>query len=181
VTGGTGDIKPQWMVLNSSVITTAQYTSNKFPLPSNRFGNTKGSSVIVEILKAQWFGQMANLADTAETVVGIISTSQLRTTTDACTLATIEDDFSNANVLDGVVRNEVVTTSGQKSTVLPIVHDLTDNNGNGILVATDNIFLTTGGLSIANVGVMTVRLLYRFVKVTLAEYIGIVQGQSSSG
>jgi hypothetical protein len=66
------------------------------------------------------------------------------------------------------------------------IHDLTDGAGHGILVATDNIWLTgqlivaaPGGISVIASGVVFCDIFYRFKKVTLQEYIGIVQSQQS--
>lgn len=64
-------------------------------------------------------------------------------------------------------------------------HDLTDGAGHGVLVATDNVFLTLQtalssiiGTSVGGItGVAECAILYRFKEVGLAEYIGIVQSQ----
>lgn len=65
------------------------------------------------------------------------------------------------------------------------IHDLTDGAGHGILVATDQIFLTqqTGLTSMGGstadtiTGFVQADLIYRFKEVKLQEYIGIVQSQ----
>lgn len=64
--------------------------------------------------------------------------------------------------------------------------DFTDGAGHGILIATDNIFLTIvaqgasiDGVSYNFAGQGRVDLLYRFKEITLQEYIGIVQSQQS--
>lgn len=65
-------------------------------------------------------------------------------------------------------------------------HDLTDGAGHGVLVATDNIFLTlqtaatvvgASATITAATGFGECAILYRFKEVGLAEYIGIVQSQ----
>lgn len=65
------------------------------------------------------------------------------------------------------------------------VHDLTDGAGHGILVATDNIFVSCS-ISVGSVfvtqadaatGAASCNILYRFKEIALAEYIGIVQSQ----
>lgn len=66
------------------------------------------------------------------------------------------------------------------------IHDLTDGAGHGLLVATDSIWLTQY-LSIAAAGSIgftssigtIAEIIYRFKKVTLQEYIGIVQSQQN--
>lgn len=62
-------------------------------------------------------------------------------------------------------------------------HDLTDGAGHGVLIATDNVWLTAflnGAVpDIGTTAALNVYadLLYRFKKVTLQEYVGIVQSQ----
>lgn len=71
----------------------------------------------------------------------------------------------------------------------PDFHDLTDGAGHGLLVATDNIWLTcyataatadAGENAVLNVATVNADLIYRFKEVSLQEYIGIVQSQQSS-
>lgn len=64
----------------------------------------------------------------------------------------------------------------------PVIHDLTDGAGHGILVATDSIFF--GVLNPAGYGAgganslgAEANLLYRWKDVSIEEYIGIVQSQ----
>lgn len=62
---------------------------------------------------------------------------------------------------------------------------MTDGAGHGVLVATDNIYLTLQtalssviGSSVGGIqGFGEAAILYRFKEVGLAEYIGIVQSQ----
>lgn len=63
-------------------------------------------------------------------------------------------------------------------------HDLTDGAGHGVLIATDNIYFTlystcsaTGTATTSVQANATLALLYRFKRVNLQEYIGIVQSQ----
>lgn len=63
------------------------------------------------------------------------------------------------------------------------IHDLTDGAGHGVLIATDNVWLTAWlNGAVPDIGTTAqlnvyAELLYRFKKVTLQEYIGIVQSQ----
>jgi len=54
---------------------------------------------------------------------------------------------------------------------------LTDNMGNGILIATDRIFVVGGSFGSALVARATCKILYRQTNVGVMEYIGIVQSQ----
>lgn len=62
-------------------------------------------------------------------------------------------------------------------------HDLTDGAGHGVLIATDNIwctaFINGACPDIGTTASATIfaDLLYRFKKISLQEYIGIVQSQ----
>lgn len=65
----------------------------------------------------------------------------------------------------------------------PIVHDLTDESGHGVVVGTDNLYMFMSSRycvgNVADPGMTGIaRILYRFKEVGLAEYIGIVQSQS---
>lgn len=64
------------------------------------------------------------------------------------------------------------------------IHDLTDGAGHGLLVATDNIWLSHAltvncpGIAFqTGSGQVTCEIIYRMKKITLAEYVGIVQSQ----
>jgi len=68
------------------------------------------------------------------------------------------------------------------------IHDLTDGAGHGILIATDQIFLTqqtslacltASGTADSITGFVQADLIYRFKEVKLQEYIGIVQSQQN--
>jgi hypothetical protein len=83
-------------------------------------------------------------------------------------------DYINRQLVAGVApTNELLVDE-------PIYHNLNDGDGNGVLVATDNLYITL----ITNVATATgainnalARILYRWKEVSLEEYIGIVQAQ----
>lgn len=57
--------------------------------------------------------------------------------------------------------------------------DLTDGAGHGIIVATDNIYVTLFSAGTGVAAEVDVKIMYRFKNVALAEYIGVVQSQQS--
>lgn len=61
----------------------------------------------------------------------------------------------------------------------PIEFDLTDGAGHGILVAVDKFYAQIHSTYVAwgGTGGIDFKFLYRFKKVSLAEYVGIVQSQ----
>lgn len=60
-----------------------------------------------------------------------------------------------------------------------VTQDFTDNAGNGILIATDNLYMCIGSENTGGSDDMTWKLLYRFRTVPVIEYVGIVQSQQS--
>ncbi len=60
---------------------------------------------------------------------------------------------------------------------MPIVIDTTDTDGNGILVATDRLFIVGGNLSGIVAATYVAKIMYRLVEVGITEYVGIVQSQ----
>lgn len=68
------------------------------------------------------------------------------------------------------------TGVGYNQDVFQVI-DLTDGDGHGILVATDNIYFQVTSNGFAGAQEQSAKLLYRFKEVSLVEYIGIVQSQ----
>jgi len=70
-----------------------------------------------------------------------------------------------------------ITTSGVTQEVQPTEFDLTDGAGNGVLIATDQVFFEG---STDNAGSATnswAKILYRVYNASVLEYVGIVQSQ----
>ena len=60
---------------------------------------------------------------------------------------------------------------------MPVIIDLTDNNGNGLLIATDKLFIVFANLNGTVVGSAVAKVKYRLSNVGITEYVGIVQSQ----
>jgi hypothetical protein len=74
----------------------------------------------------------------------------------------------------------IVNTGSVNTTFMPmaIMKKLTDSNGHGLLVATDQLFMNVDTQNTAQKTFSAVaRVGYRFKDVGLTEYIGIVQSQ----
>jgi len=69
--------------------------------------------------------------------------------------------------------------AGGVNSTWPVRFDLTDQNGNGILIATDQIFVVMAHLGAAVNAQATAKVTYRIVNVGIQEYVGIVQSQTS--
>jgi len=74
------------------------------------------------------------------------------------------------------------SSTGRVDIEFPIQIDLTDGAGHGMLVATDNLYLTifAASATVPFTGAVTCKCMYRFKKVSLQEYIGIVQSQQTA-
>ena len=71
-------------------------------------------------------------------------------------------------------------TSGLNVLIMPLRLDLTDKNGYGQLVATDRLNLSGTAVGQAAATSFVWRIYYRYVTVTVEEYIGIIQSQLTS-
>ena len=189
LTGGTGDVNPQWL-RTQFVTTTASpgVLSLQIPLPIQRLHNASGRAQIVEILKVMWNTDI-NLLDAGNPMLtyggyGILSTKQAPAAGLPLFDGSIIDYVERFVTSSGLLGASSTGNSGWIfETEHPYVHDLTDGAGHGILVATDNIFLTSqqvgagGDENPATDFSVQAFILYRFKDVSLAEYIGIVQSQ----
>jgi hypothetical protein len=59
----------------------------------------------------------------------------------------------------------------------PLVLDVTDGAGHGVLIATDSIYAQVNSANTATTNTVYFKLLYRFKEVNIIEYVGIVQSQ----
>jgi len=175
VTGGTGDIKPQFFT-KGFVIAADQYTVDNPVLPVPRFGSVKNKATIFEVLKVLWYITGASLNDQQAKYWFYLSTSSSRTTTLTSTDATQAVDIVDPKTFALASINQTLATSGSISSFTPVVVDMTDNNGNGILVATDSIYAISGNVG-GTAGTVCCKILYRLVDVGIQEYVGIVQSQ----
>ena len=176
LTGGTGDVNPQWLNLFSTNNPGTSYTEGGFPIPIQRLPDS-GKAQVMEILKVEWgLGAQVNVmaVTAAAWFSAYLTTRSFGTTepTGALQNGTVISKW-NINYYFG---------SGVGVTALletPKINDLTDGAGHGILVATDNIYLGYIASAAAEpiAGTFTCRVLFRWKNVSLAEYIGIVQSQ----
>lgn len=178
VTGGTGDIKPQ--ILTEQVIQPAvdDYSVLQIVLPVPRFGGVRTKSTIFEILKVYWYPGMEDDADINKQMFGFLATTNLgRTNGDTSSTATFAVDILQSNIISAYSYSRFTSTNGGSARIMPITQDLTDNNGNGVLVATDKMFLIMGSSGETTLTSLTAKVLYRTVNVGIDEYVGIVQSQ----
>jgi len=102
--------------------------------------------------------------------------SQMRLNLSTKNFGTTNVSFSEPSVFAGFSRNTNITTSGTFQPTLE-VFDCTDGSGNGILVATDNIYAQLNSTTTGVVNAARIKILYRVYAASVQEYVGIVQGQ----
>lgn len=202
LTGGTGDVNPQWFRIGTATGGTItadalnHWITVQAPVPINRLQQQGGKAIVMEVLKARWTLITAyniNIAtsnSSARFATGYLSTR-------APSGVPTGEPFSliplSGQVVDllGVAQYITFVPGGPliqsgPEPVNPVYHDLTDNAGHGVLIATDNVWVTVqvavqdfGSSPPATISSFSAEcdLLYRFKEVTLQEYIGIVQSQ----
>lgn len=181
VTGGTGDVKPQILTISSGQATAADdYVTDRLPLPVPRFGTMKSKATILEFLWVDWYIDIRDIGDTTSISWAFLSTTALRTDDETSTLATLNEDVLDPRTFALALLNRNFTTSGLSQFYMPFHIDLTDNNGNGILVATDSIVITHGNVNGTLAGSAIAKIGYRLVNVGITEYVGIVQSQQAT-
>lgn len=148
-------------------------------LPRGDISTGRGRRMVYELLKVWFYPGIADRTDIAQAKMMAISTTQIRASADTCNAATVQADMAEPTVIAAVYYSKIATTSGSQVTTFPLCVDLTDEAGNGTLVATDRIFLTGGDISGTTVANFVCKILYRVVSVPALEFVGIVQSQIS--
>lgn len=148
-------------------------------VPINRYPQGKSGRVnILEVLKVYW--ETGIYDKFAAATLGNGGITALLSTRNPQGVYPVMQDPS---MIDYVNRDFVVANATPISSTFlyseqdPIVHDLTDGAGHGLLVATDQIYLTLGTFAFQNETYVKCKIMYRYKSVTLTEYIGIVQSQ----
>ena len=180
-TGGTGDVKPQILTLGTGKAAAADdYITAQIPLPVPRFGFSKAKATIFELLWVDWYLAMEDFDDPLSVNWAWLSTVQTRTTADTSNLATLAEDIINPRAFAFAIEGSHFITSGASTHLAPIRLVLNDNNGNGMLVATDRLQITGGNQGGSAGASYTCKVGYRLVNVGVQEYVGIIQSQQGS-
>lgn len=175
LTGGTGDINPQWLSFSASQSGADTTTTTTQAIPVQRLP-TSGRSQVMEVLKIHIEGPVlpasASATETTDSWVLVIGTKNFAATAVTSAEPTIFASFSQ-------VSRSAFTAAGTYFNVFSNTMDLdvTDGAGHGIIVATDNIFAQTQSTATGNTNTWRIKILYRWKNVSLQEYIGIVQSQ----
>lgn len=178
VTGGTGDVKPQIFTLDSGLAGDVDdYVTNSTVLPVPRFGTMKTKATVFEILSVDWYIGLGDLGDITATHWGYLNTIPLHADGDTSTEASLVNDLLDPRTFACAVTKNNTSTNGATRLRFPIQIDLTDSNGNGILVATDRLTVTGGSVGGTAAAQYICKVKYRLVNIGISEYVGIVQSQ----
>ncbi len=158
--------------------TANEYTTNTFTVPRIVMSDSD-ETVLMEILRVDWYIGLGNLGDASAAYIGYLSTRAIRTAGELTSTANFIADIKQASTFAVASLNINVETTGGHVIILPISIDLTDQNGNGILIAVDRLFAIAGGSAVATPTSATCKILYRMTGVTLPEYVGIVATQQA--
>lgn len=175
LTGGTGDVSPQWFSLSDLTLSAANtFTEQSTGIPVQRLSQKKGKSLVMEVLQVH-FNQPD--WDSNPAAGGNVATASIELTTRSLNAF----DSSNPSVIAYSQRawRGAFTAAGSyfSTNTDPEIINTNDGAGHGILVATDNIFLSGNTTNFAGAAVFRCRIMYRWKEVSLEEYIGIVQSQ----
>lgn len=181
LTGGTGDVNPQWYKMNLAQTANDTAINQAFQLPVTRIPHAK-KVTIIEVLKIAWFHSMWPTIGGQATVIieGFLTTANPGVTGGASNIPAITDGslISQCHFEETTNYNPTYTYSTEHQN-LPVIQDLTDGAGHGFLVATDQIYMIVNSAATAGKNSMACWLYYRFKSVGIEEYVGIVQGQSN--
>ena len=177
LTGGTGDVNPQWLSDNATQSAADTTTTTQVTLPIQRISsNAPQQAIVMEVLKIYVqipsFGAIASTTELTESVNCVFSTRNTGTTAQSL------GDPGVFAVVRGL-RQGAFTAGGTYGTLeWPIqCFDCSDGAGHGILVATDQIFVQIISVGTGSANNCQYKILYRWKRISLAEYTGIVQSQ----
>lgn len=182
LTGGTNDVSPQFYVVRAQFDISpgaGAFLSVGSPVPIPRYTSGIDKAIVMEILSTEI--QWVDPPNTVTTAANDNVQAVVALTTDPVIPSTMEGIVGSPRVISLARRNIVNNgvQAGAQEWVLEEYDNLTDQAGHGVLVATDNIYVVTGGSSVGYVwsSAVYIKILYRMKEVKLTEYIGIVQSQ----
>lgn len=171
--GSNWDKHPQYLHFSASQSAADTTTTTTLSLPKEAFAHPT-SPTIIEILAVyfDWDGNFVE--DTEDSIIRCFITTRNSGTT----ATNVSDPSLLAwDTLRTTTLQAVGTTGFFVTANYPKMFDCSPD-GTGILVATDNIYIQiTNTATLGSVLSCRGKILYRFVKVGLSEYVGILQSQ----
>ena len=167
LTGGTGDLNPQWITAVATQIANDVSAQTEIALPIPRFAAKTGRAIVLEVLAVDFIYADFGAAPAANSfVLATLSTNA------------VDADITSASVFAINLLDSVFTSAvGLQITNMVTRVTLNDGAGHGLLLGTDSVFLNVISLGTLQANSFVSKILYRFKEVSLTEYIGIVQGQ----
>lgn len=179
LTGGTQDVNPQYLSGRITLSAANTLTEQGIVTPIVRVGpQTDGQAIIMEILKIWVDFPAADAAVAAQTNRSQLfsvntgptaATPVVRTFGDPQCIARLNKNLTNAFTAAG--------TGVLEDSFEPTCFDLTDGAGHGVLVAVDTLYIQAQTTNQAAASTFEWKILYRFKRVSLVEFIGLVQSQ----
>lgn len=177
LTGGTGDVNPQFMSGSITQAATNIQLTNAYVSPiAKGIFSSKGRATVMEVLKIfVQFSPYQDLGAGHATYARRIGFGTKEKDAGAVINCSVPDLFLfwEDNLMGAFTALGSVTEQIKNCYVL----DLSDGQGHGILVAGDYIYVTFGTTAFPAVSNAFWKIMYRFKNVALTEYIGIVQSQ----
>jgi len=182
LTGGTRDYKPNFLTINLGDSAGADdYQVQQVTLPIIRPRSEKDTEVtVMELLWVDYYDGLSDaLADGTEVQASYLAPVAFRSTSDTCTIATLQTDLSDRRVIAPSVWAGLVVTSGSFARKWPRHVNLMDGFGNGVVYPTDQIVYHHGEVSNTNHGVGSCKIAYRWTNIGVWEFVS--QAQSNAG
>jgi len=180
VTGGTGDIKPQYLTVAVTAGAVDDYAVFAAAMPILRPQSSVDEATVVELLSCEYYLGVSNYGDNTSIDFAFLTGNTERSSADTSTLASYGQDVTRPQTFGAVLRARGLSTSGAQVWQDPVIYNFTDDNGNGMLFAGDLLNLVYGNVGGATAGECIAKVKYRFTRVPLIEFIGLVQQQQQS-
>ena len=167
--GRNKDVYPNYFSMEMVMSNANVLTTKRIALPIPRI-TTGTSATIMEFLWSNWTVDSLDMVAQGDTVIYACGIGPSPTASEAF-------EEKDGTVLFQGERMHHITTSGSIIMEWPVVCNWQTTDGHGVLVAADSMWmgLTTAGMAAASS--LQLRVYYRFVTVSMTEYVGIVQSQ----
>nr|WRQ65533.1 hypothetical protein [Tolivirales sp.] len=170
LTGGSRDYKPEYMTFSVTAANNASATT-AIPLPVMRnFSSPSGA-------KAQVIEALKFLCEFPQAFASAAAYTDLRVHLSTKNHGTVATTLADPDTFAVVGAQSSYATNGAVALSDAISFDFTDGMGNGILLATDNIYAQLTNTATGQSITCSAKLFYRIYSASVTEYVGIVQSQ----
>lgn len=181
LSGGLGDINPQYY--NGSVKQTSPntLTNATFSLPVPRYSSGPNQAIVIEVLKVFiGLSAFAHNVEVIETLKQVQAAFGTIVTTSAKNLSSPDVWAFFQKRLRATASVAATGSSADVYKECPNEMDLTDGAGHGLLLGTDTFNVQLWSSNEPDHAFdLKFKLYYRFKRIRLVEYIGLVQQQQS--